>query len=81
MHPVLPVEGVHVILGNGLAGGFVWPDVSPPPVVNPVPVINREPDESERDFPEVFAVCAVTRAGALAGGEPDRERESWKNHA
>lgn len=49
-----------------------WPDVSPPPVVNPVPVINNEPDESERDFPGVFAACTVMCAGASAGGEPER---------
>lgn len=69
----LPVGRVHLILGNGLAGGRVWPDVLPSPVVTPVPVINSEPDESERNFPEVFAGCVVTRAGSYAGGEPDSE--------
>ena len=72
VRPALPVEGVHIILGNGLAGGHVWPDVPPHPVVNPVPVVNSETDESERDFPEVFAACAVARAGARVAREPDR---------
>ena len=72
VRPALPVEGVHFILGNGLAGGHVWPDVPPHPVVGPVPVVNIVPDECERDFPEVFAACVVTRAGARVAREPDR---------
>lgn len=49
----------------------MWPDVPPPLVVNPVPVNDSEPDESERDFPEVFVAMFCD---APAGGEPDRVR-------
>lgn len=60
------------ILGNGLAGGRACLDFPPPPVVNPVPVINSEPDESQHDFPEVFAECVEAHTAVHAGGKPGR---------
>ncbi len=33
LRPVLPIEGVHLILGNKLAGGRVWPNVPSSPMV------------------------------------------------
>lgn len=33
VRPYLPVDGVMIILGNNLAGGRLWQDVIPPPVV------------------------------------------------
>ncbi|XP_030276904.1 uncharacterized protein LOC115583846 [Sparus aurata] len=71
VRPALPVKGVHIILGNGLAGGRVWPNVPPLPVVNPVSTSDG-PDECERTFPDVFPACVVTRAGARAGGDSDK---------
>lgn len=59
VRPSLPVDGVHIILGNNLAGDKVWPDVLSPPVVSSVPISG--PDESGTNFPEVFTACAVTR--------------------
>ena len=70
VRPVLPVKGVHLILGNGLAGGRVWPNVPPLPV-SPVSAASDVPDECEHKFPEVFPTCVVTRAGGRAGGEPE----------
>ncbi len=35
-------------------------------------MIKSEPDDREGDFLEVLTACAVTRAGAHSGGEPDR---------
>ncbi|KAL2102368.1 hypothetical protein ACEWY4_001536 [Coilia grayii] len=60
VRPQLPVEGVDVILGNNLAGGRVWANLSPPPVVNtvPLPVVS----ECAEQYPDVFCACAVTRA-------------------
>ncbi len=46
--------------GNGLAGGCVWPDVPPPPVVNSVPVVHGETGETAHNCPKVFTVCSVT---------------------
>ncbi|KAI3366213.1 hypothetical protein L3Q82_010034, partial [Scortum barcoo] len=50
VRPVLPIQGVSVILGNNLVGAQVWADVPPPVVMVPVPMVRLEPDESERDF-------------------------------
>lgn len=61
VRPALPLEGIHMILGNDLAGSAVWAGV-PPPVVVSRPVASGEPDESILQFPSVFPVCAVTRA-------------------
>lgn len=46
--------------GNGLAGGCVWPDVPPPPVVNSVPVVHGETGETAHNCPKVFTACSVT---------------------
>lgn len=64
VRPALPVEGVDVILGNGLAGARVWADVPPQLEVDTVPVVRRQPDDDQSAFPEVFTACAVTRAMA-----------------
>lgn len=37
VRPSLPVEGISVILGNNLAGGRVWRDISPPAIVTSSP--------------------------------------------
>lgn len=60
VRPLLPVVGVGVLLGNNLAGGKVWRDDAPAPVVKNVPSFS-EPDACV-DFPDVFPSCAVTRA-------------------
>ena len=69
VRPALPVAGVNVILGNGLAGARVWADVPPLLVVDSVPLVRSQPDESETEFPEVFTACAVTRAMTRAKSE------------
>ncbi|KAK0153503.1 Retrovirus-related Pol polyprotein from transposon 412 [Merluccius polli] len=62
VRPSLPVDGIHIILGNNLGGCLV----SPPPVVTVAPLPLAEPDKCLQDFPEVFTACAVTRAMARA---------------
>ena len=57
VRPALPIDGVHMILGNDLAGSAVWAGV-PPSVVVSGPLASVEPDESGLLFP----VCTVTRA-------------------
>ncbi|XP_030294105.1 uncharacterized protein LOC115594274 [Sparus aurata] len=67
VRPALPIGGITLILGNGVAGSRVWADDSPPPlVVSSVPLVSTHPDECEVNFPEVFTACAVTRAMAHA---------------
>ena len=58
--PSLPIEGVHLILGNDLAGDKV--------VVNPVmtekPEVTFTIDPIEEEIPDLYPSCAVTRAMA-----------------
>lgn len=64
VRPALPVEGVHVILGYGLAGSRVWTNVPVSPVVTPCPVVSENPR-----LQQVVPACEVTRA--MAKSEPD----------
>ncbi|CAJ1055581.1 uncharacterized protein LOC113092869, partial [Xyrichtys novacula] len=75
LRPVLPIPGVSVILGNDLLGARVWAGVSPPVVVAPTPLARLKPDENERDFPEIFSACAVTRAMVAAKSKVDTDKE------
>ena len=60
VRPSLPIEGVHLILGNDLAGDKV--------VVNPV--MTEKPEDTttidpiEEEIPDLYPSCAVTRAMA-----------------
>ena len=71
--PSLPIEGVHLILGNDLAGDKV--------VVNPVmtekPEVTITIDPIEEEIPDLYPSCAVTRAMAQkANVENAREGKS-----
>lgn len=65
----LPVEGVDILLGNNLAGGKVWPESPPPPVVNVTLSPPLESDECAQGFPSGFTSCALTRAMAKMEAE------------
>ncbi len=54
LQSALPIEGVHIILGNGLVGERVWADSSVFPIVN---ANNKNEMEHSQD-----ATCVVTRA-------------------
>ncbi|KAK3869588.1 hypothetical protein Pcinc_025111 [Petrolisthes cinctipes] len=56
----LPVSGVELLLGNDLAGG----QVSRLPVLSNVPVNTGDTEKLERENPDFFPSCAVTRAMA-----------------
>ena len=60
IRPSLPFEGVHLLLGNDLAGDKV--------VVNPLftntPWEDQLPDPIEQEIPGLYPSCAVTRAMA-----------------
>lgn len=61
VRPFLPVDGVHVLLGNNLAGSRVWRDVPQLVVSNSLSCVEAN-NESIQSYPEVFSACAVTRA-------------------
>ena len=56
----LPCKGVHLLLGNDLAGDKV--------VVNPLvigtPCMDQSPDAIEQELPDLYPSCAVTKAMA-----------------
>lgn len=56
----LPVPVTDLLLGNDLAGDRVKLD----PILSVVPVCERLTCELEREIPEAFPVCAVTRSMA-----------------
>ena len=58
VRPMLPIQGVSLILGNDLAGGKVVPDLQ---VVNEQESI-KEGAELDDKMSDVFPACAITRA-------------------
>ena len=69
IQPSLPFKGVHLLLGNDLAGDMF--------VVNPLltimPCIDQPPDPSEQEIPDLYPSCAVTRAMAKKAKQNDGE--------
>ena len=56
----LPIDGVHFLLGNDLAGGKVIPS----PVVTDKPKIEEVIDPILEEIPDLYPSCTVTRAMA-----------------
>ena len=56
----LPFKGVHLLFGNDLAGDKVV--VSP--LVTDMPCMDKSPDPFEKELPDFYPSCAVTRAMA-----------------
>ena len=54
----LPFKGVHLLLGNDLAGDKVVVN----PLVTDTPCIDRSPDPIEQELPDLYPSCGVTRA-------------------
>ena len=54
----LPIDGVHFLLGNDLAGEKVVPS----PVVTDKPKIEEVIDPILEEIPDLYPSCAVTRA-------------------
>ena len=60
IRPSLPFEGVHLLLGNDLAGDKVVVD----PLLTSTPCVDQPPDPIEQEIPDLYTSCAVTRAMA-----------------
>ena len=58
--PSLPFKGVHLLLGNDLAGDKVVVD----PLLTNTPCVDQPPDPIEQEIPDLYPSCAVTRAMA-----------------
>ena len=58
--PSLPFKGVHLLLGNDLAGDKVVVN----PFVTDTPNIGQTDDPIEQEIPDLYPSCAVTRAMA-----------------
>ena len=56
--PSLPFDGVHLLLGNDLAGSKV--EVNP--LVTDKPSVDPNTDSIEQEIPSLFPSCAVTRS-------------------
>ena len=56
--PSLPFDGIHLLLGNDLAGNRVKVD----PLVTKKPCVNWKPDPVENNIPGLYLACAVTRS-------------------
>ena len=56
----LPFKGVHLLLGNDLAGDKVVVN----PLVTDTPCMDQSPDPIEQELPDLYRSCAVTRAMA-----------------
>lgn len=55
--PALPVDGVQVILGNYVAGTYIWAGSQPF-------VVTHAHEIEDKVDPQIFPACAVTRAQA-----------------
>ena len=60
IRPSLPFKGVHLLLGNDLAGDMVAVD----PLLSSTPCVDQPPDPIEQEIPDLYPYCAVTRAMA-----------------
>ena len=60
IRPSLPFKGVHLLLGNDLAGDKVVVD----PLLTNTPCVDQPLDPIEQEIPDLYPSCAVTRAMA-----------------
>ncbi|KAJ8044956.1 hypothetical protein HOLleu_07861 [Holothuria leucospilota] len=58
VRPTLPVKGVSLLLGNDLAGGKVVANA----ILTDKPCDYNNTEQLEKEFPNLFPTCAVTRA-------------------
>nr|XP_027239506.1 uncharacterized protein LOC113830497 [Penaeus vannamei] len=56
----IPSDGISLLMGNDLVGDKVWPC----PVVSPCPTEENNTVDLEREYPDLFPACAVTRSAS-----------------
>ena len=67
----LPFKGVHLLLGNDLAGDKVVVN----PLVTDTPYIDQSPGPIEQELPDLYPSCAVTRAMAKKAMLPENQSD------
>ena len=67
IRPSLPFKGVHLLLGNDLAGDKVVVNL----LLTNIPCIDQPPDPIEQEIPDLYPSCAVTRAMAKKAKQND----------
>ena len=65
IRPSLPFKGVHLLLGNDLAGDKVVVD----PLLTSTPCVDQLPDPIEQKIHDLYPSCAVTRAMAKTANQ------------
>lgn len=73
----LPVPEIDFLMGNDIAGG----KVNVLPELSETPVDSGETEGLEKQMPELFPVCAVTRARAASGIVTEESKSSDENLA
>ena len=71
IRPSLPFKGVHLLLGNDLAGDKVVVD----PLLTNTPCVDQPPDPIEQEIPDLYPSCAVTRARAKKANQNNRMQD------
>ena len=67
IRPSLPFKGVHLLLGNDLAGDKVVVN----PLLTTIPCLDQPPDPIEQEIPDLYPSCAITRAMAKKAKQND----------
>ena len=67
IRPSLPFKGVHSLLGNDLAGDKVMVN----PLLTNIPCIDQPPHPIEKEIPDLYPSCAVTRDMAKKAKQND----------
>ncbi|XP_034061898.1 uncharacterized protein LOC117539733 [Gymnodraco acuticeps] len=75
VRPVMPIGGVDVILGNGLAGSRVWAEGPPTTMQSSSPTVIVKAEENAKCSPAVFVACSGTRAVSRAQEESEQGEE------
>ncbi|XP_069980180.1 uncharacterized protein [Penaeus vannamei] len=64
----IPSDGISLLMGNDLVGDKVWPC----PVVPPCPTEENNTVDLEREYPDLFPACAVTRSASRRSSPPTK---------
>ena len=76
--PELPTQDFDVILGNDLAVERMG-SKPPSPILQTHPTTSLDLEQLENELPQIFPLCAVTRAMARRGGDEENSHTQAPN--